>query len=159
MVLKLDGLRKRFGRFTALDDVSLHVRKGDCYGFLGHNGAGKTTALRIALGLIPQDRGRVLVEGFDARAHPREARARQGGLIETPGFYGWMSGSKNLVHLAGNNPDLYDGYPIELNLNIGGELPELLAMSDRIMVMRDGRFKAEYNAAEATQEMLLRSAR
>ena len=40
MVLRLDGLRKRFGRFVALDDVSLHVRKGDCYGFLGHNGAG-----------------------------------------------------------------------------------------------------------------------
>jgi ABC-2 type transport system ATP-binding protein len=101
MSLRLLDLRKKYGRHAALDGVSIHVRPGDCYGFLGHNGAGKTTALRIALGLIRPDSGRILVEGFDAVRHPRETRARQGGLIETPGFYPWMSGRSNLVHLAG----------------------------------------------------------
>lgn len=96
MSLRLHDITKTFGRFRALDGVSLHVRKGDCYGFLGHNGAGKTTALRIALGLIPADRGTVYVDGFDAGRHVREARARQGGLIERPGFYAWLSGRKNL---------------------------------------------------------------
>ncbi|MEN8148859.1 MAG: ATP-binding cassette domain-containing protein [Planctomycetota bacterium] len=100
MSLRLHDISKTFGRFRALDGVSLHVRKGDCYGFLGHNGAGKTTALRIALGLIPADRGRVYVDGFDAGRHVREARARQGGLIERPGFYGWLSGRRNLVILG-----------------------------------------------------------
>jgi ABC-type multidrug transport system ATPase subunit/ABC-type transport system involved in multi-copper enzyme maturation permease subunit len=98
--LRLCGIEKRFRRHAALRGVSLHVRRGDCYGFLGHNGAGKTTALRIALGLIRPDAGRVLVDGFDAARHPREARARQGGLIETPGFYAWMSGRKNLALLG-----------------------------------------------------------
>ena len=77
MVLRLEAVDKRFGKFEALKGVSIHVRQGDCYGFLGHNGAGKTTALRIALGLIPSDGGRVIVDGFDASRHPREARARQ----------------------------------------------------------------------------------
>ncbi len=100
MVLRLEAVDKRFGKFEALKGVSIHVRRGDCYGFLGHNGAGKTTALRIALGLIPSDGGRVIVDGFDAARHPREARARQGGLIETPGFYPWLSGRRNLLLLA-----------------------------------------------------------
>jgi ABC-2 type transport system ATP-binding protein len=85
---------------VALDDVTLHVRPGDRYGFAGHNGAGKTTALRIALGLIRADAGAVLGDGFDASRHAREARARQGGLIETPAFYPWLSGRRNLTLLG-----------------------------------------------------------
>jgi ABC-2 type transport system ATP-binding protein len=100
MILRFESVTKTYGRHRALDDISLNVREGDCYGFLGHNGAGKTTALRIALGLIPCDRGRVVVDGFDARRHPREARVRQGGLIERPGFYPWMSGRRNLFQLG-----------------------------------------------------------
>jgi len=100
MDLRLDSITHHFGAQKALDGVSLHVRSGDCYGFLGHNGAGKTTALRIALGLLRPDRGRVIVDGFDAAAHPVEARARMGGLIETPGFHARMSGRRNLELLA-----------------------------------------------------------
>ena len=100
MALRLVSVTRRFGGHAALDAVSLHVRRGDCYGFLGHNGAGKTTSMRIALGLERADSGRVIVDGFDAAAHPREARARMGGLIETPGFHGHLSGSANLVLLA-----------------------------------------------------------
>ncbi|MEW6745151.1 MAG: ATP-binding cassette domain-containing protein [Planctomycetota bacterium] len=99
--MQLLSVDKRFGRQVALHQLSIHVHKGDCYGFLGHNGAGKTTALRIALGLILPDAGRVVVESFDASRHPREARARQGGLIETPGFYPWLSGQRNLTLMAG----------------------------------------------------------
>ncbi|MCP5043359.1 MAG: ATP-binding cassette domain-containing protein, partial [bacterium] len=71
------------------------VRRGDCYGFLGHNGAGKTTALRIALGLMRPISGSVIVDGVDALRDPREARARMGGLIEVPGFYLDRSGRHN----------------------------------------------------------------
>lgn len=100
MALRLVSVTRRFGGHLALDAVSLHVRRGDCYGFLGHNGAGKTTSMRIALGLERADGGRVIVDGFDAAEHPREARARMGGLIETPGFHGHLPGAANLVLLA-----------------------------------------------------------
>lgn len=99
-MLRLETLTRRFGGHLALDAVSLHVRPGDCYGFLGHNGAGKTTSMRIALGLERAESGRVIVDGFDAARFPREARARMGGLIETPGFHGHLSGTANLVLLA-----------------------------------------------------------
>ncbi len=96
MSLRLISLSQRFSDQVALNDVSLHVRSGDCYGFIGHNGAGKTTLMRIALGLLRPNRGRVEVDGFDAHRHPREARARMGGLIEVPGFYDSWSGERNL---------------------------------------------------------------
>jgi len=100
MGLELIGILRRFGATTVLDGVSLVVDRGDCHAFLGHNGAGKTTTMRIALGLDPHFEGQVLVDGFDARKHPREARARLSGLIEVPGFHGWLDGETNLAWLA-----------------------------------------------------------
>jgi len=100
MSLVLENLTRVFGAQRALDGVSLHVRRGDCYGFIGHNGAGKTTAMRIVLGLQRATSGRVLLDGFDAVEHPREARARLGGLIEVPGFHGSLDGAENLALLA-----------------------------------------------------------
>jgi len=100
MSLRLIGITKRYGAQLALDRVSLDVRTGDVYGFIGHNGSGKTTAMRVALGLVRADAGTVLVDGIDAARDPREARARMGGLIETPGFHGSWSGPKNLEELA-----------------------------------------------------------
>lgn len=101
MSIQLHEVTRRFGRQVALDAVSLHVRRGDCYGFIGHNGAGKTTAMRIVLGLQRASAGQVLIDGFDARAHPREARARLGGLIEVPGFHGELDGRTNLRLFSG----------------------------------------------------------
>ena len=100
MSLELRSVSRRFGAQLALDRVSMHVRDGDCYGFIGHNGAGKTSAMRIALGLQRPDEGAVVVDGFDAARHPREARARMGALIETPGFQPGWSGARNLAELA-----------------------------------------------------------
>ena len=101
MALRLLDVHHAYGGRPALRGVSLHLAPGDCYGFIGHNGAGKTTAMRIALGLVRPDRGRVLVDGFDAQLYPREARARLGGLIESPGFHAALSGRANLELLAG----------------------------------------------------------
>ena len=109
MALRIEGINQQFGKQQALHDVTIHVERGDCYGFIGHNGAGKTTAMRIMLGLLVPDSGRVLVDGFDARRYPREARARMGALIEAPGFHGAWSGKRNLMlldRLAGGNSDL-----------------------------------------------------
>ncbi len=96
MALRLHRVTHHYGQQAALEDVSIHVREGECYGFLGHNGAGKTTAMRIALGLLRPRSGTVLVSGFDAARHPLEARARLGGLIERPGFHDHLDGTTNL---------------------------------------------------------------
>lgn len=100
MSLRLIDVTKRYGAQLALDRVTIDVRAGDVYGFIGHNGAGKTTAMRIALGLVHANGGTVRVDGLDAAREPREARARSGGLIETPGFHGNWSGARNLEELA-----------------------------------------------------------
>lgn len=100
MSLVLHQVTRVFGAQRALDGVSLHVQRGDCYGFIGHNGAGKTTAMRIVLGLQRASSGTVEIDGFDAALHPREARARLGGLIEVPGFHGALGAAENLVLLG-----------------------------------------------------------
>lgn len=100
MSLRIESLVKRFGGVEVLHDVSLHVRDGDCYGFLGHNGAGKTTTMRIVLGLMAADSGRVVVDGYDTQTHRTEAQTRLSGLIERPGFHGALGGRANLVLLA-----------------------------------------------------------
>lgn len=100
MSLEIKNLSHRYGRQAALDRVSLTVQPGQCYGLLGHNGAGKTTALRIALGLMNADSGEVWIDGRDARVDRRHARQKTGGLIEVTGFYGGLSGRKNLILLA-----------------------------------------------------------
>ncbi len=100
MALVLARLTQDFGAQRALDGVSVRVEPGRIVAFLGHNGAGKTTALRIALGLQRGAAGRVVVDGFDAAEEPREARARIGALVETPGFHGAWSAARNLEALA-----------------------------------------------------------
>jgi len=100
MALRLERVSHKFGNQQVLEDLSLTIETGDCFGFIGHNGAGKTTAMRVMLGLLRPEFGRVIVDGFDAEKYPREARVRMGALIEQAGFHPHWSGSKNLYLLA-----------------------------------------------------------
>lgn len=98
LVLRTDGLTKRYGDRLAVDGVSMTVRRGEVYGFLGHNGAGKTTTLRMVLGLVRPTSGHATVLG---RAVGRQdVTARVGALVEGPGFYPYLSGRDNLRSLA-----------------------------------------------------------
>ena len=99
-LLAVRGLTFGYGKKATVRDVSLTVHEGDCYGFLGHNGAGKTTVMRLCLQLLRARAGTILVDGIDARRHPREARARIGALIERPGFHPEVSARDNLALLA-----------------------------------------------------------
>jgi ABC-2 type transport system ATP-binding protein len=103
-VLRTEHLTKRYGAFTAVDDLTLEVREGDLYGFLGLNGAGKTTTIRMAVGLVRPTAGRVFLFGEDARARFLDVMPRVGALVEIPAFYPYLTGRQNLgIHrrLAG----------------------------------------------------------
>jgi ABC-2 type transport system ATP-binding protein len=90
-VIEVQHLTKRYGRVTAVDDVSFRVERGEILGFLGPNGAGKTTTMRILTGYMPATQGKALVAGFDVFDQPVEAKRRTGYLPETPPLYPDMS--------------------------------------------------------------------
>ena len=98
--IELRGLTKRFGSTVALDQVDLAVRPGIVFGFLGRNGAGKTTALRILSGLARPTAGSAYVLGHDVTHATDAVRARIGFLPDVPGFYPWMTAREYLA-LAG----------------------------------------------------------
>lgn len=98
--LTVRNLQFGYGRQAAVRDVSLTIRPGDCYGFLGHNGAGKTTVMRLVLGLLRPAAGKVRVFGLDPHSQRRQVNALLGALVERPGFHAHVSGRDNLVALA-----------------------------------------------------------
>ncbi|GKG90933.1 ATP-binding cassette domain-containing protein [Gordonibacter urolithinfaciens] len=97
-VIETNGLSKAFGSKMAVDQFDMHVGQGDIYGFVGRNGAGKSTVMRMLAGLAAPTGGEVRVFGMQ----PREASAgrRIGALIESPGLYGSMSATDNLMMKA-----------------------------------------------------------
>jgi len=94
------GLLKRYGPIVAVDDVDLTVGEGDIYGFLGPNGAGKTTAMRMLLGLVRPDAGSARLFGRDPQHELPAALDGVAGFVETPTFYPYLSGRKNLELFA-----------------------------------------------------------
>ena len=105
--ITIRGLTKRFGRLTAVDDLSLEVPEGSIFGFLGANGAGKTTTLRMVAGLAHPTSGTVEVNGVPSTSN-LAYRRQIGYLCQEPAFYGWMSGREVLRYAAGYYPKLWD---------------------------------------------------
>jgi len=99
-VIEVQHLTKRYGRVTAVDDVSFRVERGEILGFLGPNGAGKTTTMRILTGYMPATLGKAIVAGFDVFDQPIEAKRRTGYLPETPPLYPDMSVVEYLTFVA-----------------------------------------------------------
>jgi ABC-2 type transport system ATP-binding protein len=99
-VIEVQHLTKRYGRVTAVDDVSFKVERGEIFGFLGPNGAGKTTTMRVITGYMPATEGRVVVAGFDVFQQPLEAKRRTGYLPETPPLYPEMTVREYLTFVA-----------------------------------------------------------
>jgi ABC-2 type transport system ATP-binding protein len=99
-VIKAQGLTKRFGELTALQNVSFQVAKGEVVGFLGPNGAGKTTTMRILTGYLPPTAGSASVGGFDLGVDPRSAKRVTGYLPETPPLYPEMRVHDYLGYVA-----------------------------------------------------------
>jgi ABC-2 type transport system ATP-binding protein len=120
-VFRLDHVVKRYGRQTALARVSLESPPGMVVALLGDNGAGKTTALRILLGLIPADEGEAAVLGLDSSTQGEEIRRRVGYVPERPTLYPWMTVAEIGWFTAGFYPTGY--LPRYHELVRGFELP------------------------------------
>jgi ABC-2 type transport system ATP-binding protein len=99
-LIEVQHLTKRYGPFTAVDDVSFRVEAGEILGFLGPNGAGKTTTMRVITGYMPATEGTVLVAGHDVFDAPIEAKKRTGYLPETPPLYPDMTVRDYLTFVA-----------------------------------------------------------
>lgn len=100
LILQTEALTKRYGRRVVVDSLSLSVERGDIFGFLGQNGAGKSTVIRMILGLVRPSGGRVLLFGNDMGKHSLRALGRVGAIVESPAFYENFSGWDNLRMLA-----------------------------------------------------------
>ncbi len=96
ILLETKDLTKQFGHHKAVDNVNVHIKKGSIYGFIGRNGAGKTTFLKMISGLSGPTRGEVHLFGYTGKDLCR-VRSRIGCLIEAPGLYGNMSAYDNLM--------------------------------------------------------------
>ena len=95
LLLQTRNLTKQYGRHRAVDDVNMHIKKGAIYGFIGRNGAGKTTCLKMISGLSTPSYGEIEMFGYKGK-DLQKVRSRVGCLIEAPGLYGNMSAFDNL---------------------------------------------------------------
>lgn len=94
-LLQTKGLTKQFGNFKAVNQINIHIKKGAIYGFIGRNGAGKTTCLKMISGLSTPSNGEIEIFGYQGKELSR-IRSRVGCLIEAPGLYGNMTAYENL---------------------------------------------------------------
>jgi ABC-2 type transport system ATP-binding protein len=100
-MIRLEGVTKKFGSFTAVNDISLEVRPGEFYGFLGPNGAGKTTTIKMMTGLFAPTRGRVTIGGHDIERQPLEAKRATGYIPDQPFLYDKLTGREFLFFSGG----------------------------------------------------------
>lgn len=111
-VISLRNVTKRFGSVVAVDDVTIDVPRGRCYAWLGPNGCGKTTLIRMMLGLARVSSGEIVVRGLPIPSHTREALSRVGGIVEEPRFYPYLTGRRNLeVWAAHQGPEARAAIP------------------------------------------------
>lgn len=104
LAVATEGLTKRFGKQTVVDAIDMAVPAGAVYGFLGPNGSGKTTTLRMLLGLAAANAGSATVLGHDVPRRLHDALPHVGALVEGPAFYPFLSGTANLARLDAADP-------------------------------------------------------
>lgn len=99
-VLEVKNLKKKLGKREIIKDITFSVEEGEVYGFLGPNGSGKTTTIRMIVGLIKQNEGTVEICGKDLERRREEALANVGAVVENPAIYKFLSGRENLMQIA-----------------------------------------------------------
>lgn len=125
--LRVKNLNKNIGRRKIIQDLSFEVNKGDICGFLGPNGAGKTTTIRMITGLIKATSGEITISGKNIVSNRGEALENLGAIVESPIFFPYMSGRKNLQNLARLNK----GMERKKQLDKVEEVLEIVGLKDR----------------------------
>lgn len=123
-MLEVTGLVKAFGGKPALRGVSFSVAEGEIFGLLGHNGAGKSTALGIILGMVEPDAGEARIAGVSVQRTRASALCQAGAIFESPAFYDYLSGWRNLQVLM--------SYSGGFDAGRAGEVVEQVGLSSRI---------------------------
>ncbi|HEX6132957.1 MAG TPA: ABC transporter ATP-binding protein [Longimicrobiales bacterium] len=100
-MIRLEGVSKRYGRFTAVHPIDLDVRPGELYGFLGPNGAGKTTTIRMVTGVLRPTGGRIFIGGHDMLDDPVSAKRHIGYIPDRPSLYEKLTGAEFLRFVSG----------------------------------------------------------
>ena len=99
-MLIIEHLTKSYGEKKAVDDLSLHIRPGEIFGFIGHNGAGKSTTLKCSVGILQFDAGKITINGTDLLADPVKCKRELAYIPDNPDLYEFMSGIKFLNFIA-----------------------------------------------------------
>ena len=105
-VLSIKHVSKHLGRRKILSDITLDVKEGEIFGFLGPNGSGKTTTIKLILGLLRMESGEIRICGHDNVKEFEDAMRCVGGIIENPEMYKYLTGRQNLEQYARMYPDL-----------------------------------------------------
>ncbi|HUV56209.1 MAG TPA: ATP-binding cassette domain-containing protein, partial [Dehalococcoidales bacterium] len=96
VVVRTEHLTKHYGKLVAVDDLNLEVHRGEVFGFLGPNGAGKSTTMSMMLGLISPTSGNIEIFGLSLKSNLADILCKIGAVMESPGFYPYLSGWDNL---------------------------------------------------------------
>ena len=123
--IEFDGVRRSFGRIVAVEHMDLTIGHGSFCGLIGHNGAGKSTALKMLMGLLRPSEGRIRVNGKDVIAEPLEARRNLGAVPEEPAVYAYLTAREFLEFVA----EIRGGGNVAAAL----ELADLGADADRLI--------------------------
>ena len=99
-MLRIEHYTKRFGDTVAVHDLSLHIAKGEIYGFIGHDGAGKTTTLKACAGILAPDEGEIYIDGISIRQDPLAVKKIIAYLPDDPQLYPFLTGIKYLNFIA-----------------------------------------------------------
>lgn len=99
-MLRIEHLTKRYGDKTAVDDLSLHVKKGMIFGFIGHNGAGKTTTIKSCCGILQFDEGEIYIDGTSIKEDPIGCKRKIAYIPDNPYLYEFLSGIRYLNFIA-----------------------------------------------------------
>ncbi|WP_026496169.1 ABC transporter ATP-binding protein [Butyrivibrio sp. WCD3002] len=124
-MLEIKHLTKTYGDKKAVDDLSLEIKEGEIFGFIGHNGAGKSTTLKSAVGILNFDEGDILIDGISMKTDPIRCKKDLAYIPDNPDLYDFMSGIKYLNFVG----DIFE-IPSELRNDRIGKYADLFEITD-----------------------------
>ena len=99
-MLKFEHLTKKYGDKVVVDDLSLEIKEGEIYAFIGHNGAGKTTSIKCAVGILDFDEGEIFIDGQNIKSNPIECKKKFAYIPDNPDIYEYMTAIQYLNFIA-----------------------------------------------------------